>query len=217
MRLIGINNHPFDNTVFSMGCQGNPTDHYTNHRYRLTAIPLTRYPLKRIEVRGVLPSPFDIHRLHRIEDMIEIRKCFEMEEKANPMGVRCGAEGCTSSEYRHTGFCFEHLHDKSLIGCPYCNKNFSTFSHMQQHSKDKHGKEIQDSKAALSTLCEESFSNIRTVKAFATEVQEAKQVAKENKIIYDIGVVKAYWGGSINLVIMIFIYGAMIVLIYYGA
>jgi len=97
--------------------------------------------------------------------MIEIRKCFEMEDKATPMGVRCGAEGCTSSEYRHTGFCFEHLHDKSLIGCPYCNKNFSTFSHMQQHSKDKHGKEIQDSKKNSAEFAKkgnpESSKNIR--------------------------------------------------------
>ena len=35
-----------------MGCYGKPTDPDANHSYRLNAIPLTRYPLTSIRVRG---------------------------------------------------------------------------------------------------------------------------------------------------------------------
>lgn len=53
---IGISGTKWTLPVFSMGCLGNPNDHNTHHRYRLTAIPLTRYPMRRPLVRGV---PFE--------------------------------------------------------------------------------------------------------------------------------------------------------------
>lgn len=36
-------------------------------------------------------------------------------------------------------------------------------------------KKIQDSKALISSVAEETFSNVRTVKAFATETEETKR------------------------------------------
>ena len=40
-----------------MGCWGNRTDHNGNHSDRLTAIPLTRYRLKRIRLIGAPFTP----------------------------------------------------------------------------------------------------------------------------------------------------------------
>ena len=57
----GLVNRPSGNTVFSMGCWEDPSDHNTNHRYRLTAIPLTRYPLSPIMIRGGRLTPY--HRI----------------------------------------------------------------------------------------------------------------------------------------------------------
>lgn len=42
-------------------------------------------------------------------------------------------------------------------------------------------KKIQDEKAHISTTAEECFSNIRTVKAFATEKAETIRYGKGNK------------------------------------
>lgn len=46
------------------------------------------------------------------------------------------------------------------------------FSVFYGRAMKKIQKEIQDKKALTTTLAEEAFSNIRTVKAFATEVEE---------------------------------------------
>ena len=45
-------------------------------------------------------------------------------------------------------------------------------------------KDISDGKAAASNVAEEAFSNIRTVKAFATEDAECLNYAKKNDYIY---------------------------------
>ena len=45
-------------------------------------------------------------------------------------------------------------------------------------------KEISDGKAEASNVAEEAFSNIRTVKAFATEDAECVSYQKKNDYIY---------------------------------
>jgi len=45
-------------------------------------------------------------------------------------------------------------------------------------------KEISDGKAGASNVAEEAFSNIRTVKAFATEDRECLAYAEKNNYIY---------------------------------
>ena len=42
-----------------MGPLGKPSDHNTSHRYRLTAIPLTRYPLTSIRLEGSQRVPIE--------------------------------------------------------------------------------------------------------------------------------------------------------------
>ena len=45
-------------------------------------------------------------------------------------------------------------------------------------------KDISDGKAAASSIAEEAFSNVRTVKAFATEDRECKNYAEQNDYVY---------------------------------
>ena len=48
----------------------------------------------------------------------------------------------------------------------------------------KINKDISDGKAAASNVAEEAFSNIRTVKAFATEDTECINYQKKNDYVY---------------------------------
>lgn len=66
-------------------------------------------------------------------------------------------------------------------------------------------------------MAEESFSNIRTVKAFATEEEEALKYAKGNNEVYDIGIVKAVWYGIFNFVANFFVYGSIAGILMLGA
>lgn len=52
-------------------------------------------------------------------------------------------------------------------------------------------KELQDKKSELGQASEEAISNIRTVKAFASEKHENKKFAKLNQEVYDIGLTLA--------------------------
>ena len=56
-------------------------------------------------------------------------------------------------------------------------------------------KEVQDQKAFMGTVCEESISNIRTVKAFSTEKFEAVRHAKANDECYKLGLKLAMLNG----------------------
>lgn len=87
-------------------------------------------------------------------------------------------------------------------------------------------KKVQDSKAHISTLAEETFSNIRTVKgnlymvnwiAFATEEEETAKFGKGNKEVYDLGYKKAFWYGVFNFVANFFVFGSMAVILALGA
>jgi ATP-binding cassette subfamily B (MDR/TAP) protein 9 len=47
---------------------------------------------------------------------------------------------------------------------------------------------VQDKRVAYSNLVEESFSNIRTVKAFANEQEEATKFKREIQVVYKVGI-----------------------------
>ena len=76
---------------------------------------------------------------------------------------------------------------------------------------------VQDKKAHISTIAEETFSNIRTVKAFATEIQESDKYQIGNTEVYDVGVVKAFWYGGFNFIANLFVYGSMAGILVLGA
>lgn len=78
-------------------------------------------------------------------------------------------------------------------------------------------KKIQDSKAFISTVAEETFANVRTVKAFATESDETKRFNKGNQEVYDVGYSKAVWYGVFNFVANFFVFGSMAAILVLGA
>ena len=70
-------------------------------------------------------------------------------------------------------------------------------------------KVVQDRKAQISTLAEESFSNIRTVKAFSNEEEEIRKFKRENDAVYKVGFKKALWSAFFNMFANFFFYGSM--------
>lgn len=54
-------------------------------------------------------------------------------------------------------------------------------------------KKISATKALMSTIADESLSNIRTVKAFANEEEEIIKFNKYSSDVYDLGIQKSYW------------------------
>lgn len=76
---------------------------------------------------------------------------------------------------------------------------------------------IQEEKAQMTTCAEESFSNIRTVKAFSNEKQETDKFEDKNILVYEFGVKKAIWGGWFGAFVQILLYGAMALVIFVSA
>lgn len=81
----------------------------------------------------------------------------------------------------------------------------------------KYVKQAQEKKADASVIAEECFSNSRTVKAFAMEEKEQSKYQKQNILIYLIGFKRAVLYGGFSFFLTIFMYGAMVVIIWYGA
>jgi len=69
----------------------------------------------------------------------------------------------------------------------------------------------------ISTISEESFANVRTVKAFATEDRETIKFDEGNLIVYYKGKYKSVWYGAFNFFANLFAYSCMALLIYLGA
>ena len=78
-------------------------------------------------------------------------------------------------------------------------------------------KKVQDGKALISTVAEETFANVRTVKAFATEGQEVTRFERGNTQVYEIGYYKAVWYGVFNFVANFFVFGSMAAILVLGA
>ena len=77
-------------------------------------------------------------------------------------------------------------------------------------------KKVQDNKAHISNISEESFTNIRTVKAFATEEVEVNKYRKGNILVYNGGFTKAMYYGVFNFVGQFFVFGSMAVILILG-
>ncbi len=58
-------------------------------------------------------------------------------------------------------------------------------------------------------MAEETFSNVRTVKAFATEKEEVGRYNVGNIEVYNYGVTKTLWYAYFQFVSNLFVYGAM--------
>ena len=64
-------------------------------------------------------------------------------------------------------------------------------------------------KAKISTMAEETFSNVRTVKAFANEEEEIHKFSEENDGVYKVGVKKVLWASIFNMFANFFFYGSI--------
>ena len=78
-------------------------------------------------------------------------------------------------------------------------------------------KDVQDKKAILGEISEEAMSNIRTVKAFANEKQEADKFRVVNKECYNIGKKMAVIQGAMTFFIQFAINACMAGIIYYSS
>ena len=53
----------------------------------------------------------------------------------------------------------------------------------------------------MTTVAEESWSNVRTVKAFSNERNEVLKFVHDNETVYDLGKEKAYYESAFGLLI----------------
>jgi ATP-binding cassette subfamily B protein len=78
-------------------------------------------------------------------------------------------------------------------------------------------KEISDKKAESSNIAEEAFSNIRTLKAFATEDHECVQYFNKNESIYELAKRAARAYGCFSFFMQFVMFGSLDALIYFAA
>jgi ABC-type multidrug transport system fused ATPase/permease subunit len=81
----------------------------------------------------------------------------------------------------------------------------------------KINKQISDEKAAASNIAEEAFSNIRTVKAFATEDTECIDYAQKNDSVFAMAKRAARCYGGFQFMMTFVMFGSMDALIYFAA
>ena len=75
-------------------------------------------------------------------------------------------------------------------------------------------KKIQDEKGVMNTTAEESFSNIRTVKAFSNEKEEANKFDRGNGVVFEFGRKKAIYQAIFGFMTQFLLYAAMATVIY---
>lgn len=78
-------------------------------------------------------------------------------------------------------------------------------------------KDLQDKKSELGQVSEEAISNIRTVKAFASERQESKKFEDLNHQVYDLGLSLALIGACFSFLTGLVFNGMFSVIVYYGS
>lgn len=66
----------------------------------------------------------------------------------------------------------------------------------------------------MTTVAEESFSNVRTVKAFSNEDEETEKFYKYSKQVFIQGRTKGIWQGFFSFFVSTSMYGAMIAIIF---
>ena len=75
-------------------------------------------------------------------------------------------------------------------------------------------KVIQDDKAKMSNVADESFGNIRTVKAFSNEIEETTKFQAHNLDVYKNSCTRAIWYGFFTWFVQVLLYGSMSAIIY---
>ena len=66
----------------------------------------------------------------------------------------------------------------------------------------------------MSNVADESFGNIRTVKAFSNELEETAKFNKHNCDVYAVAKVRAVWYGFFVFMVQVMLYGSMAAIIF---
>lgn len=66
----------------------------------------------------------------------------------------------------------------------------------------------------MSNVADESFGNIRTVKAFSNEIEEVEKFQKHNWDVFNTSKHRAVWYGFFVFLIQVLMYGSMSAIIY---
>ena len=77
--------------------------------------------------------------------------------------------------------------------------------------------QLSDAKAAASNVAEEAFSNIRTVKAFATEQEETMDYQEKNNTVYELGLKNAFYYGMFTFFLQFLQFGSLDALVWFAA
>lgn len=75
-------------------------------------------------------------------------------------------------------------------------------------------RQVQQVKSEMTVVAEESYQNIRTVKAFANEDEESRKFKKGNENLLKAGILKAAWMGGQTSTNTISLYCSMALVIY---
>lgn len=78
-------------------------------------------------------------------------------------------------------------------------------------------KEISDRQAESSNVAEEAFSNIRTVKAFATEDRECNEYSVKNDAVYVKAREAALYYGFFSFVMQFVMFGSLDAMVYFAS
>lgn len=66
----------------------------------------------------------------------------------------------------------------------------------------------------MSNVADESFGNIRTVKAFSNELEETGKFEKHNLDVFNTSKTRAVWYGAFVTMVQVLLYGSMSAIIY---
>lgn len=66
----------------------------------------------------------------------------------------------------------------------------------------------------MSNVADEAFGNVRTVKAFANEIEETEKFDKHNVEVFNVGRQRCIWQGLFVVAIQILFYGAFCMIIF---
>ena len=78
-------------------------------------------------------------------------------------------------------------------------------------------KTVSDGTAEMSSVAEEAFSNIRTVKAFATEDRECVEYTKKNEYVFEQARKTAHCYGIFSFAMQFIMFGSLDALVYFAA
>jgi len=91
------------------------------------------------------------------------------------------------------------------------------FGPMYGKAMRKLNKELSDGQAEMSSVAEEAFGNIRTVKAFATEDRECNSYMEKNEYVFQKAKKQAMLYGAFSFAMQFIMFGSLDALVYFAA